>query len=108
MKKIELFAFVVTALILSGCVTMSAMNVPGQTSADLRLKGDILNIINILEQAQGCLYKIVDTKFVKIEDSTVHEDWVVNSCGKDVIYEVKLTPDSRGGTMFGVRSPERR
>lgn len=108
MKKLKLSTFIITALIISGCVTMSAISVPGQTSASLQLKADIINMINILERTQGCSYKIVDTKFVKIEGDTVYEDWVVNSCGKDIVYEVKLTPDPRGGTMFGVKSPEKR
>lgn len=107
-RKFKLFTFIITGLIVSGCVTMSAMNVPGQTSANLQLKADIINMINILERAQGCSYEIADTKFVKTEGGTVYEDWVVHSCGKDVVYEVKLTPDPGGGTMFGVRSPKKR
>ena len=92
-----------------GCATISAMNVPGNTVANNQLKGDIIHMISIIERAQapGCSYKIVDTKTVGMEGNTVKEEWTVESCGKKIIYPVELTPDPRGGTYFGVKTPEK-
>ena len=95
-------------IVLSGCAAFM-VNVPGQTSASPRLKSDIANTINMIERAQapGCSSKIVDTKVTGTTGDTVHEDWIVESCGKQIIYPVELTPDPKGGSYFGVTTPKR-
>lgn len=107
MRKNNLFNILTIGLLFSGCATMI---IPGQTQADSRLKADIIGMINMLEsaQARGCSHKIVDTKMAGMDGVTVLEEWIVNSCGKDVVYNIKLTPDPKGGTIFGVQSPANR
>ncbi|OGX33613.1 MAG: hypothetical protein A2787_00500 [Omnitrophica WOR_2 bacterium RIFCSPHIGHO2_01_FULL_48_9] len=96
-------------ILLTGCATMQATNIPGQTSASLTLKADILNMINMIENAQapGCSHKVVDTKFIGTTGNSVNEEWIVESCGKQISYPVTLTPDPKGGTYFGVKTPEK-
>ncbi|HBR15755.1 MAG TPA: hypothetical protein DD723_09515 [Candidatus Omnitrophica bacterium] len=96
----------ILATCLTGCATMS---VPGQTSASPRLKADVVNMINMIEKAQAprCSFKIADTVFDRVEGDSVFENWIVESCGKEIVYPVKLTPDPSGGTYFGVMSPVR-
>lgn len=99
--------FLLTAvLFLAGCATV---NVPGNTTADPRLKGDIANMINTIERAQvpGCSHGVVDTKVIGVEGTTVKEEWTVASCGKNIVYPVELTPDPKGGSYFGVTTPAR-
>ncbi len=92
---------------LCGCATMSAVSVPGNTTASLTLRADISKMINMVENAQapGCSHKIVDTKIVGTEGDAVNEEWIVESCGKNVVYPVKLIPDPSGGTYFSVLTP---
>ena len=103
----KIFKVLLGAVLLSGCVSMSAMNVPGETKASLTLKTDILNMINMIENAQAprCSHKLVDTKFVGMDGDTVNEEWIVESCGKNIVYPVQLTPDPAGGAYFGVTTP---
>lgn len=105
----RVLSLTVLAIFLAGCATMQAANVPGQTSASLTLKADILRMINMIENAQapGCSHKIVDTKIVGMVGNSVNEEWTVESCGKNIVYPVTLTPDPNGGTYFGVKTPEK-
>ncbi len=104
MKKV-LFIILVSSC-LCGC---SAMFVPGSTTASLTLKNDILGMINMIERsyAPGCFSRVVDTRVVGTEGNTVKEEWVVKSCGSEVIYPVEMTPDPKGGTYFGVKTPDK-
>ena len=88
---------------------MRAMNVPGDTTASLKLKSDIVGMISMVEKAQapGCGYSIVDTKVIGMKGNTVKEEWIVKSCGKEILYPVELTPDPNGGTYFGVKTPDK-
>ncbi len=106
MKKMALFIF---PMLFIGCATINAMSVPGNTAANNQLKGDIIRMINMVERAQApkCSYKIVDTKIVGMEGNTVKEEWTIESCDKKIIYPVELTPDPRGGTNFGIKTPEK-
>ena len=99
-KMVSLIFFMVFAC---GCATV----IPGQTSASPRLKGDILGTINMIEssQAPGCSHKVVDTKAVGMDGDTVKEEWIVESCGKPVVYPVELTSDPNGGAYFRVTTP---
>ncbi len=94
---------------LAGCTTLLGPSVPGNTSADSTLRADVARMINVLERSQApkCKHKIVDTRVVGIEGSTVKEEWVIESCGQLVVYPVSLTPDPKGGSYFGVSSPDR-
>ncbi len=95
-------------MVLIGCATMMAASVPGETMASNTLKADILRMINIFQKANapGCSYKVINTKFAGKEDNSIREDWTVLSCGKEVIYPVRLIPDPSGGTYFSVSTPE--
>ena len=89
-----------------GCATI---NVPGNTIANSTLKSDIARMINIIENAQApnCKHEIVDTKFLKQEGNSYLEEWKVLSCGKEIIYPVKLIPSPSGGTDFSVKTPDK-
>lgn len=90
-----------------GCTTV---NVPGTTLANNTLKGDIVRIINMIENAQApnCGHKIINTKFIRQDGKDYYEEWIVSSCGKEIIYPVKLTPSMGGGTDFVVSTPSKR
>ncbi|MFA5059651.1 MAG: hypothetical protein WC676_03395 [Candidatus Omnitrophota bacterium] len=101
---------ILPVLILSGCATANVANIPGNTQANNRLKADIVNMINMVERAQAphCRYQIIDTKVTGVVGDTVTEEWTVESCGKNIIYPVELTPDPKGGTFFGIQTPDKK
>ena len=108
MKNLLYMLFIVIGL--SVCATVGAMNVPGQTAASLTLKADILKMINMIENAQAphCSHKVVDTRAGHIVGNSLIEEWVVESCGKQIVYPVTITPDPKGGSYFGVQTPAKR
>ena len=75
----------------------------------INLPTDIVNMINMIErvQAPNCKHEIIDTKFLRQEGDHYLEEWKVLSCGKEIIYPVKLIPSPSGGTDFGVRTPNK-
>ena|SRR6185503_14193132 len=105
MKKLALFVLAFSLMSFSAI----AAPIPGETVADKRLKKDISNMIYTIERAQApkCKGKIVDTKTSPLEDGSVKEDWIVESCGNNLTYEVTITPDPKGGAYFGVMTPKR-
>lgn len=109
--KLRLWNFLIVTFALSlsvaGCGTIGAATLPGQTTASLQLKADILRMIDMIEKANGCSYHVLDTKVIGIENGAVKEEWIVESCGKKIIYPVELTPDPSGGTYFRVSTPNR-
>ena len=109
LKKNKILNVALGIVLLSGCATIGAMSIPGETIASLMLKADVLNMINMIENAQapGCSHKVVDTKFVSMDGDTVNEEWIVKSCGKRIVYPVTFTPDPKGGTYFGVKTPSK-
>jgi len=56
-------------------------------------------------QAPECDYRIVDSRVVWKEGRTVDEEWIVKSCGKKIIYEIKLSSDSRGRVYYEITPP---
>jgi len=98
------FLLVVFCFFACGCATM---NVPGQTSASPRLRADIVNMIRMIENAQapGCSFSIVNTSLGRKVGDSIVEDWTIESCGKEIVYPVTMTPDPKGGTYFGVTTP---
>ena len=91
-----------------GIVIFSACSTPGQTKADYLLQGKIQNMINANELARGHIFggKVVDTKAASTEGQTIIEQWTVKRRDHNVIYEVKLTPSSGGGTDIQMILPE--
>ena len=110
----KLFSCVTLLAILSlcGCATSAILdpNIPGRTSADTVLRADVSRMINFIEKSQAprCSYKIVDTKVVGVEGTTVREEWIVESCGNIIVYPVILIPDPRGGSYYKVTTPDSR
>jgi uncharacterized protein YceK len=106
MKK--LIWLLVLGIILSGCAMIGPISIPGETSASYTLKADIMHMIHIMQNAyaKGCSYKVIDTKVVGKEGDSILEEWTVLSCGKTVIYPIKLTPSPKGGTYFSVSTPQ--
>jgi hypothetical protein len=108
MNKKQINVFMAGIAILSGCATISASKIPGNSIASNKLKADVINMINMVERAQapGCQYSIIDTKFVGKEGETFFEEWTVLSCDKRIIYPVKFRPSPEGGTDFAVTTPD--
>lgn len=104
--------FVLLSLItfITGCATTAVpdFNVPGKSSADAVLRADVSKMINFIEKSQAprCRYKIIDTRVVGVEGTTVKEEWVVESCGQVIVYPVALIPDPRGGSYYKVITPD--
>ena len=91
-----------------GIAIFSACSTPGQTKADYRLQGKIQSMINANELARGHIFggKVVDTKAASTDGQTIIEHWTVKRGDHNVIYEVKLTPSSGGGTDIQMILPE--
>lgn len=89
----------------SGCGMTKTIFLPDGTAAGVVLKNDIVKMIDLYQKANepGCFYRIADIKPAGIDGSTILEDWIVETCGKTVVYSVKLTPSASGGTDFGVK-----
>ena len=87
---------------LVGCAT------PGETRAGYLLQGDVQNIINANELAQGHPFggRVVDTEVVSEEGGTVVEHWYVQRGDHQVVYLVTLTTNPAGGTDIRVTLPE--
>lgn len=93
-------------LLLAACATV---NIPGNSVANPTLKSDIARMINLIENAQasGCHHQFIEAKYVGQEGNVYFEEWKVLSCGKEIIYPVKLTPSPQGGTDFSIKTPEK-
>ncbi len=87
---------------------LASCAVPGQTRASWLLQGDIQNMINANELAHGHVFggKVVNTKFISIDEQTITEHWIVKRGRREVTYVVRMTPSPRGGTDFEVTLPE--
>lgn len=109
MKK-PFFLIIFICLLLFGCATVRPINLPGNTVTSPQLRTDIIHMIDIIEKAQnpGCSYKIIDTKVVAKEENTIWEDWIIQSCSKNIVYSIRLTPSPRGGTDFSIKAPGKR
>jgi len=72
------------------------------TVASAKLQSDVMGMIGILESAQGGSKQpiFVSASGAGKLGATVIEHWIVDSNGKKVVYEVKLTPSPRGGTDY--------
>jgi len=82
-----------------GCVTVPQTS---GTVANARLQSDVMGMIGILESAAGGSKQptLVSASGAGKSGSTVIEHWIVDSNGKKVTYEVKLTPSPRGGVDY--------
>jgi outer membrane biosynthesis protein TonB len=82
--------------------------VPGKTLADLTLQQDVRSMIAIFEMA---LYhstaepEVVDTKVTQPISGKGEwaERWTIGCQGVKRDYDVKFTPDPKGGTYFSVK-----
>ncbi len=108
--RLPVLALLSLITFIAGCATPAVpnFNIPGQSSADAVLRADVSRMINFIEKSQAprCSYKIVDTRVVGVEDTTVKEEWVVESCGQVIVYPVMLIPDPRGGSYYKVITPD--
>jgi hypothetical protein len=108
--RLPFFALLSLITFVTGCATSAvpSFNVPGQSSADTVLRADVSKMINFIEKSQAprCSYKIIDTKVVGVDDTTVKEEWIVESCGQIIVYPVMLIPDPRGGSYYKVITPD--
>ena len=86
--------------------------VPGKTVADEVLQKDIAKMIGDVQTAMApqCDHEIIDTRVKTVFELpsgllTVMEEWVVKSCGKEIVYPVELKESEGGGVDFTVTSP---
>lgn len=90
---------VATDLMTTGVVPQAS-----GTVADARLRSDVMGMIGVLESADGGSKEpmFVSAGNAGKAGATVIEHWIVDSNGKKVTYEVRLTPSPGGGVDFGV------
>jgi len=86
-------------LTIIGCVTVSQTS---GTVADARLQSDVMRMIGILELAEGEKKQpiFVSASGAGKTGPTVIEHWIIDSNGKKVTYEVRLTSSPRGGVDY--------
>lgn len=67
-----------------------------KTAADPTLQRTIAGLIDQCEKRIGATGKVVDTRFVRLEDNTLVESWIVARGDEQVAYTVELTPGEKG------------
>jgi hypothetical protein len=116
MQKLCSLVTVLVAIVLfgccSGCLSVPAATIPGQTLADFRLRRDVYKAIAIAERASGGSASpiIVDTRVTEAATSPAgdwKESWFVSRSGTRVEYIIAFKPSPSGGTDIGVTIPRR-
>lgn len=72
------------------------------TVANARLQSDVMGMIGVLESAEGGSERptFVSASGAGRSGPTVIEHWIVESNGKKVTYEIRLTPSPQGGVDY--------